>query len=106
MPCSAPSSPDGCAVRHNHLIPTPRATVALGIERLLTTERGLIDGRKVGVLCNPASIDSRYRHTADVLVADGGLTLAAIFGPQHGFRADLQDNMIETPHGRDARRRV
>jgi uncharacterized protein YbbC (DUF1343 family) len=35
-----------------------------------------------------------------------GVTLAAVFGPQHGFRADLQDNMIETPHARDARRRV
>ena len=34
------------------------------------------------------------------------VTLAAVFGPQHGFRADLQDNMIETPHARDARRRV
>jgi uncharacterized protein YbbC (DUF1343 family) len=34
------------------------------------------------------------------------LTLAAIFGPQHGFRSDVQDNMIETPHGRDPSRRV
>jgi uncharacterized protein YbbC (DUF1343 family) len=34
------------------------------------------------------------------------VTLAAVFGPQHGFRADLQDNMIESPHARDARRRV
>jgi uncharacterized protein YbbC (DUF1343 family) len=28
------------------------------------------------------------------------VTLAAIFGPQHGFRSDVQDNMIETPHAR------
>ena len=34
------------------------------------------------------------------------MTLAAIFGPQHGFRSDLQDNMIETPHAHDAARRV
>jgi uncharacterized protein YbbC (DUF1343 family) len=34
------------------------------------------------------------------------VTLAAIFGPQHGFRSDVQDNMIETAHARDARRRV
>ena len=87
-------------------MPTLRAVVTPGIERLLTTERSLVEGRRIGVLCNPASIDSRYRHTADVLFEDGGLTLGAIFGPQHGFRADLQDNMIETPHGRDARRQV
>jgi len=33
-------------------------------------------------------------------------TLAAIFGPQHGFRSDVQDNMIETPHADDSMRRV
>ena len=45
-------------------------------------------------------------HTADRLAADPDVQLKAIFGPQHGFRSDLQDNMIETPHARDARRRV
>src|SRR5690349_23583752 len=35
-----------------------------------------------------------------------GVTLGAIFGPQHGFRSDLQDNMVETPHGEDRARRV
>ena len=35
-----------------------------------------------------------------------GVTLGAIFGPQHGFRSDVQDNMIETPHAEDAQRRV
>jgi uncharacterized protein YbbC (DUF1343 family) len=80
--------------------------VTLGIDRLLTTERRLIDGRRLGLLCNPASVDGSFRHSADLLFDDPGATLAAIFGPQHGFRADLQDNMIETPHGSDARRRV
>src|SRR5262245_26476255 len=42
----------------------------------------------------------------DWLFEDPDLTLAALFGPQHGFRSDLQDNMIETPHGCDAKRRV
>ena len=35
-----------------------------------------------------------------------GVTLAAIFGPQHGFHSDLQDNMMESPHAHDARRRI
>lgn len=86
--------------------PSRNATVIPGIERLLTSERRLVDGRTVGLLCNPASVDRRFRHSADMLFEDGGLKLAAIFGPQHGFRADLQDNMIETPHSRDERRRV
>ncbi|MBA2305914.1 MAG: DUF1343 domain-containing protein [Acidobacteria bacterium] len=81
-------------------------TVTLGVNRLLTAERHLIEGRRVGLLCNPASIDAAFRHSADLLFDDPGITLAAIFGPQHGFRADLQDNMIETPHGCDSRRKV
>ena len=85
---------------------TTTAAVTLGIERLLTAERPLIEGRRVGLVCNPASIDRGFRHSVDLITSDPRVTLGAIFGPQHGFRADLQDNMIETPHTQDARRRV
>ena len=87
-------------------IVTEQAAVALGIDRLLGPDRRLVEGRRVGVVCNPASIDAKFRHTADRLIAEDGVTVAALFGPQHGFRSDLQDNMIETPHAQDARRRV
>lgn len=58
------------------------------------------------MLANPASVDASYTHIVDQLRQAPGVTLGAIFGPQHGFRSDVQDNMIETPHGRDACRRV
>jgi uncharacterized protein YbbC (DUF1343 family) len=83
-----------------------RQIVTPGIERLLTVDRRLVAGRRVGLVCNPASVDTRFAHSADLLHADPDVTLAALFGPQHGFRSDLQDNMIETPHGEDHRRRV
>jgi uncharacterized protein YbbC (DUF1343 family) len=83
-----------------------RQIVTPGIDRLLTTDRRLIEGRRVGLLCNPASIDAKFQHTADRIFEDPDVTLAAIFGPQHGFRSDLQDNMIETPHTQDCRRKV
>jgi uncharacterized protein YbbC (DUF1343 family) len=35
------------------------------------------------------------------LAAHPRARLAAIFGPQHGFRSDVQENMIETGHARD-----
>jgi uncharacterized protein YbbC (DUF1343 family) len=81
-------------------------TVGLGIDRLLEIDRRLIAGRRVGVVCNPASVDGLFRHTADRLIGDADVKVTALFGPQHGFRSDLQDNMIETPHAQDARRRV
>ena len=76
----------------------------LGSEILLASNR--LDGLRVGVLANPASIDASFRHIVDRLAASADLKLAAIFGPQHGFRSDLQDNMIETPHGEDPKRGV
>src|SRR5918993_526989 len=89
-------------------MPTSTATevVTLGIDRLLTTDRRLVEGRRVGLVCNPASINAAFRHSADLLFDDPEVTLGAIFGPQHGFRSDVQDNMIETPHGRDCRRKT
>ncbi len=85
---------------------TARRTVSLGIDRLLTTDRRLVAGKRIGIVCNPASVDARFAHTVDRLVEDRDLRVTAIFGPQHGFRSDVQDNMIETPHVRDARRAV
>jgi len=65
----------------------------------------LLHGRTIGIVCNPASIDAAFRHVID-RAEHAGLNVGAIFGPQHGFRSDLQENMIESPHGEDARRRV
>ena len=78
--------------------------VRLGSDVLISS--GTLRGRRVGVVCNHASIDRGFQHIVDRLAAAEGVTLAAIFGPQHGFRSDVQDNMIETPHRDDASRRV
>jgi uncharacterized protein YbbC (DUF1343 family) len=80
------------------------SAVTLGSTRLVAS--GRLAGRRVGVVANPASVDRQFVHVVDRLRAAEGVTLAAIFGPQHGFRSDLQDNMIESPHGHDAARRV
>jgi len=80
------------------------ATIRLGSDLLLSSTR--LNGARVGVVCNHASVDRGFRHVIDRVAAAEGVTLAAIFGPQHGFRSDVQDNMVETPHRDDARRRV
>ena len=79
-------------------------SVTLGSERLLAS--GALDGLRIGVVANAASVDGSFRHIVDHLAAAPGVTLAAIFGPQHGFQADVQDNMIETAHAADRVRRV
>jgi uncharacterized protein YbbC (DUF1343 family) len=81
--------------------------VTLGSTRLLASDS--LRGARVGLVCNPASVDHRLRHIADLTLGTGALNVVAIFGPQHGFRSDVQDNMIETPHSEfegGTRRRV
>jgi len=75
--------------------------IKLGIERLCGERADLIKGRRVGLVCNQASVDHELRHSADVLKSVEGVQLTTLFGPQHGIRGDVQDNMVETPHTRD-----
>lgn len=77
-------------------------TLQLGCERLDTRLRG----RRYGLVANPASVTRTLVHVVDHLDLVGGGTLGALFGPQHGFLSTLQDNMIETPHAKDAVRGV
>jgi uncharacterized protein YbbC (DUF1343 family) len=76
----------------------------LGSERLLESPR--LRGLRVGVVANPASIDRQFHHITERLSSSNEFTLTAIFGPQHGYRSDLQDNMIETAHDEDPRRNI
>jgi uncharacterized protein YbbC (DUF1343 family) len=83
---------------------THSTPVRLGSSILL--DSGRLKGTRVGILCNHASVDVGFAHIVDRIASADNLTLAAIFGPQHGFRSDVQDNMIETPHRDDPLRRV
>lgn len=78
--------------------------VRLGSERLLAS--GALKNKRVGVVANPASIDARFQHIARATANEPDVSLAAIFGPQHGYRADVQDNMVETGHTQDRTRGV
>jgi uncharacterized protein YbbC (DUF1343 family) len=78
--------------------------ISLGSEQLLNSPS--LDGKRVGVVCNPASVDHEFVHIADRLATHPRARLTAIFGPQHGFRSDVQENMIETGHGCDEVRKV
>lgn len=68
----------------------------LGIEALLTAVRGL----RVGAILNPTSVTAELRHLADVL--HEAKALAALFGPEHGVRGDVQ-YLEEVADARDAR---
>lgn len=69
-----------------------------GIDRLLADPalRKPLEGKRVALLAHPASVTADLTHSIDALVA-AELNITAAFGPQHGMRGDLQDNMMESP---------
>jgi len=52
----------------------------------------------VALLCHNASMTSDYTHAALKFFEIFGTRFIKLFGPQHGFSSDAQDNMIETDH--------
>lgn len=75
--------------------------ITLGVERLLNEKIDLLRGQRVGLVCNQASVDHDFRHVADLFHQNPDIKLTTLFGPQHGIRGDVQDNMIETGHAVD-----
>ena len=72
--------------------------IQFGIDRLLADAelRRPLEGKRVALLAHPASVTVDLTHSLDALVG-AGLNVSAVFGPQHGVRGDLQDNMMESP---------
>jgi uncharacterized protein YbbC (DUF1343 family) len=81
----------------------PRHPIQLGLEVLLAERLDLLRNARVGLICNPATVDHAYRHAADLFHQHADINLTALFGPQHGIRGETQDNMIEWQSFRDAR---
>ena len=50
----------------------------------------LVEGRNVGLLVNPVSVDPRLRHAVEV-AHEAGWRLVRLFGPEHGVRGEAQD---------------
>jgi uncharacterized protein YbbC (DUF1343 family) len=66
------------------------AKVKLGVDVLLTDSIELIKGKRVGLITNPTGMTSSGKTTVDALFGYKGCTLAALFGPEHGVRGDIE----------------
>jgi uncharacterized protein YbbC (DUF1343 family) len=75
--------------------------VQSGLDILLEEGIGKLRGRRVGVLCHPASVNSRLVHIVDAL-ANARVNLTRLFGPEHGIRGEAQD-MIGVHGNQDPR---
>jgi uncharacterized protein YbbC (DUF1343 family) len=75
-----------------------RKAIKLGLEKVLDEQKHLLKDLRVGLICNQASVNHQYRHAADLFFENPDINLTTLFGPQHGIRGDVQDNMVETSH--------
>jgi len=69
--------------------------VNTGLDRLVAEGFARLKGRRVGLLVHPASVDQRLCHAFPLMQEAGPVELKVLFGPQHGFLGQTQDNMIE-----------
>jgi uncharacterized protein YbbC (DUF1343 family) len=81
-----------------------RMTVLTGLDSLCAERLDLCRGRRVGVLCHPASVDSQLTHIVDRLL-QVGVRPTRLFGPEHGVRGEAQD-MVGVTAERDSRTQI
>lgn len=75
--------------------------IRIGIEQVCRSSIDSLAGKRLGLLSNQASTDSRFIHGRDLLRRAYPGQLTCLFSPQHGFFSEKQDNMIESDHGID-----
>jgi uncharacterized protein YbbC (DUF1343 family) len=67
-------------------VQTSSAGVIPGVEVLLTDSLHLVRGKRVGLLTNHSGRDRAGRSTIDLLFRAPGVSLTALYGPEHGIR--------------------
>lgn len=64
--------------------------VKLGVEVFLETHLSLVKGKRLGLITNPSGVDSRLVSTAELFHSHPEISLAVLYGPEHGVRGNAQ----------------
>ncbi len=80
------------------------AQVKPGIEVLRDMDFAPLKGKRVGLITNPTGVDNQLRPTIDILHEAEGVTLNALYAPEHGVRGDVHagdhvDNFVDPATG-------
>lgn len=71
-------------------------TVHTGLENVIQNPPAAMLNKRLGLLCNPASVNAEFIHSRHLISRHFPGQLTTLFSPQHGFFAEKQDNMIES----------
>lgn len=92
------------ALRSNVILMSrENSSLSIGLERLLSDQQHVLEGRRFSVVMNRASVNEDVRLACDLLVEKFPGQLRSILSPQHGLWCEQQANMVETAHGRHDR---
>ncbi|MBD4899297.1 DUF1343 domain-containing protein, partial [Xanthomonas citri pv. citri] len=47
-------------------------------------------GKRIGLITNPAGVNTSLKSSVDILYENPDIKLTALFGPEHGVRGDAQ----------------
>ncbi|MGH9862267.1 MAG: exo-beta-N-acetylmuramidase NamZ family protein [Candidatus Acidiferrales bacterium] len=76
--------------------PPASAGVRLGIDVLAERDFAPLRGKRVGLITNHTGRNGDGRRTIDVLAGAPGVTLAAIFSPEHGLQGRSDDSVSDS----------
>lgn len=65
--------------------------VKTGLDLFFKHKKAILAGKKIALVANPSAIDSSFRFILDLFLAEKSWEVAALWGPEHGLRAELQD---------------
>ncbi|THV30863.1 exo-beta-N-acetylmuramidase NamZ domain-containing protein [Glycomyces paridis] len=68
----------------------PKRRVKTGVEVLAEDGFAELAGQRVGVISNPTGVLPDLTHEVDLMHGSGKVDVAAVFGPEHGFRGVSQ----------------
>jgi uncharacterized protein YbbC (DUF1343 family) len=65
--------------------------VRVGLDVFLVSHLSKLEGKRVGIITNQTGIASSGEHIVDILSGIEGLSIGALYAPEHGIRGNLPD---------------
>jgi len=60
-----------------------------GIDVLFSEKTGLLENKKIGVICNHTAKNKNGQHLVDLIMENKNFNLKVVFSPEHGFTGDI-----------------
>jgi uncharacterized protein YbbC (DUF1343 family)/CubicO group peptidase (beta-lactamase class C family) len=90
------SAAGGPAAGSASVAPARQLPVLNGIDVLVKKNFSPLQGKRIGLVTNHTGHDRARRATIDLLKEAPGVTLVALFGPEHGIRGEVDEKVSDS----------